>query len=38
VGEEEHARARVVELLAVVALNCLHRGAELSSHVGKKVS
>ena len=38
VGEEERARAGVVELLAIVALNCLHGGAELSSHVGKKVS
>ena len=37
-GEEERARAGVVELLAVVALNRLHGGAELSSHVGKKVS
>ena len=38
VGEEERARAGVVELLAIGALDCLHSGAKLSNHVGKKVS
>jgi len=38
VGEEERARAGVVKLLAVVALDCLHSRAKLSSQVGKKVS
>ena len=36
-SEEERARAGVVELLAIVALNDLHCGTKLSSHVGKKV-
>ena len=36
-GEEECAGAAVVELLAIVAVDYLHGGAELSSHIGKKV-
>ena len=36
-SEEERARAGVVELLAIVALDVLHCGAKLSSLVGKKV-
>ena len=37
-GEEECAGARVFKLTAIVALNCRDGGAELSGHIGKKVS
>ena len=38
VGKEECAGAGVVKLPTVVALDSLHGGAELSTHVGKEVS
>jgi len=38
VCEEERAGIGVVELAAIVALNCLDGGAELSRHMEKEVS
>ena len=37
VGEEERARAGVVKLLAVVALDCLDGGVELGTHISKEI-
>ena len=37
VGEEERAGARVVKLVAIVALNYLDAGAELGLHIGKEI-
>jgi len=37
-GEEERAGSRVVELVAVVALNCLNGGAVLGGHMSKEIS
>ena len=37
-SEEERAGARVIELFAIVALDCLHGAAELSRHIGKEMS
>jgi len=36
-SEEKGPRAGIVELLAIVALNGLHRGAKLSGDVGDEV-
>ena len=38
VCEKERAGIGVVELAAIVALNCLDGGAELSRHMEKEVS
>ena len=38
VSQEERAGAGVVELAAIVALNCLDGGAILSGHMNKEVS
>ena len=37
VCEEEHAGIGVVELAAIVALDCLDDGAELGLHIGKEI-
>jgi hypothetical protein len=37
-GQEERAGAGVVELAAIVALNCLDGGAVLCGHMSKEVS
>ena len=37
-GQEERAGAGVVELAAIVALNCLDGGAVLCGHMNKEVS
>jgi hypothetical protein len=37
-GEEERVGAGVIELTAIVALNCLYGGAILSGHMSKEVS
>ena len=37
VGEEKRAGAGIVKFVAVVALNCLDRVAELSFHIREKV-
>jgi len=36
-GEEERAGRRVVELTTVVALDGLHGGVKLCTHVGKEI-
>jgi len=37
-GQEEHTSTGVIELAAIVALNCLDGGAILSRHMNKEVS
>jgi hypothetical protein len=37
-SEEERAGRGMVEFTTVVALDCLDGGAELRTHIGKKVS
>jgi hypothetical protein len=36
-GEQERAGGRVVKLATIVALDDLHGGAKLSTHIGKEV-
>ena len=36
-GEEERAGRGVIELVAIVALNCLDRGIKLCAHIREKV-
>lgn len=36
-AKEEHAGAAVVELAAIVALNCLNGGAELGGDISKEL-
>jgi hypothetical protein len=38
ISKEEHAGIGVIELAAVVALDCLNGGAELSGHISKEIS
>jgi hypothetical protein len=38
VGQEERAGAGVIELFAIVALDCLDGDAELGLHMSEKVS
>jgi hypothetical protein len=38
VGEEEGARASVIELTTIVALECLYGDVELCTHKGKEIS
>jgi hypothetical protein len=38
IGKEEHASTGVIELAAVVALDCLDGGVELGFHMCKEVS
>ena len=37
VGEEEGARARVIKLTPIVALDSFHRGPKLCAHIRKEV-
>ena len=37
-SKEELAGVGVIELMAIVALDCLNGGAELSGHISKEIS
>jgi len=37
-SKEERAGVGVIELMAIVALDCLNGGAELSGHISKEIS
>ena len=36
-SKEEHVGVGVIELMAIVALDCLNGGAELSGHISKEI-